>query len=359
MPSLTNYYISSPGAITSTTNTVIYNNGGTTNLNHALGTVFSLNANGTSTTIGHLNIPSGRYSFELHLQWISGTITWPSSWTKGDAAPSTTGGYVITGTTVDGGISWKISVLAIQGIVTDGLVLHLDAGNYNSYPGTGTTWTDLAGSNNGTFLGDTNYTNDKDGGLVFDGTDDAVLFGNVLNDTIAGTDKKFTISVWLKTGSTVPGFFFSKYGDSNHNESQRQIVFRILDVGGTPRLESFAMFRLTVSNFRGYYANSTVIEANTIYNFVLSYDGAIDSAGRFGLYINGTSQTTSVNITSGAWSDIQPGDAQLTLGGAYGTSGPLAYDFQGTIYQVMVHNRNLSAAEINQNFQATRGRFGI
>lgn len=91
--------------------TVTYNQGGTSTLNNGTHNVFSLTANGTGTTIAHSNVPSERYGFELHLNWSSGTITWPASWTKGDGKPTATGNYVITGVTVDGGISWKIAVL--------------------------------------------------------------------------------------------------------------------------------------------------------------------------------------------------------------------------------------------------------
>lgn len=91
---------------------VTYNQGGTSTLNNGTHNVFSLTANGTGTTISHGNVPAtGRYGFELHLTWSSGTITWPASWTKGDSAPTTTGNYVITGVTIDGGTSFKIAVL--------------------------------------------------------------------------------------------------------------------------------------------------------------------------------------------------------------------------------------------------------
>lgn len=112
---------SSPGGLSNpvevvfqTIQTVIYNQGGNSTLNNSTHNVFSLAANGTGTTIAHSNIPAtgNRYGFELHLDWTSGTITWPGSWTKGDSPPTAIGSYVITGVTVDGGTSWKIAILA-------------------------------------------------------------------------------------------------------------------------------------------------------------------------------------------------------------------------------------------------------
>ena len=58
-------------------------------------------------------------------------------------------------------------------IVTNGLVLCLDAANSKSYPGSGTTWTDLSGrGNNGTLVNGVGYNSGNLGSLVFDGVDD-------------------------------------------------------------------------------------------------------------------------------------------------------------------------------------------
>jgi hypothetical protein len=45
--------------------------------------------------------------------------------------------------------------------------------------------------------------------------------------------------------------------------------------------------------------------------------------------------------------------------GAWDSSNPTSYPFYGKISQASIHNRALSAAEIKQNFEALRGRFGI
>lgn len=91
-----------------------YIEGGTTILDCSTSNTFSLTASGTSTTLSLINVPAAgnRYSFELHLTWSSGSITWPSSLNKGDPVPTTTGNYVISGITTDGGTSFKTIVLA-------------------------------------------------------------------------------------------------------------------------------------------------------------------------------------------------------------------------------------------------------
>ena len=67
---------------------------------------------------------------------------------------------------------------AKRGIVQDGLVLNLDAAVDQSYPGNGTTWHDLAGSNSGTLTNGPTFDRDNGGSIVFDGTDDHVAGGD-------------------------------------------------------------------------------------------------------------------------------------------------------------------------------------
>ena len=99
-------------------------------------------------------------------------------------------------------------------ISTDGLVLCLDAADRNSYPGTGTTWTDLSGNgNNGTLTNGPTFSSSNRGGISVDGTNDYINCGN--GSTIQQTTNDFSISVWIKiltqTGTaTFKGIIISK-----------------------------------------------------------------------------------------------------------------------------------------------------
>ena len=62
-----------------------------------------------------------------------------------------------------------------RNIVTNGLILNLDAGNYKSYPGTGTIWTDLTSTYAGTLTNGPIYNSSNAGSIVFDGTNDYVV----------------------------------------------------------------------------------------------------------------------------------------------------------------------------------------
>jgi len=80
-------------------------------------------------------------------------------------------------------------------IVTDSLVLCLDAANPRSYPGSGTTWYDLSGNgHNGTLVNGVGFNSGERGSMIFDGTNDYIDYGNFLDDP---TD--FTVVAWQKT----------------------------------------------------------------------------------------------------------------------------------------------------------------
>ena len=77
---------------------------------------------------------------------------------------------------------------------TQGLILHVDAGNTASYVGSGTTWNDLSVSNHGILTNGPVYTTENGGSIVFDGIDDVISFGNILNMGLSS----WTISCWVK-----------------------------------------------------------------------------------------------------------------------------------------------------------------
>ena len=86
-------------------------------------------------------------------------------------------------------------------IVTDGLVLCLDAANSRSYPKSGTAWSDLAGSNNGTLTNGPTFSSANGGSIVFDGSNDRVDTG-VNPATLVGDGNPATISAWFYPSNT-------------------------------------------------------------------------------------------------------------------------------------------------------------
>ena len=218
-------------------------------------------------------------------------------------------------------------------IVTDGLVLALDAGNTKSYPGSGTTWTDLSGNgNNGTLVNGVGYSN---GYLSFDGSDDKVtLSSNNVNGLSSGTTE-FSILTWVKYNSTVAytAFFEKQNGTGT--------TIR-LDLGWIGNL-----IYLTTSNSDGTTVNQGSFayganNPNLWYHIALTCGGSSKKG-----YVN------SVNTFSQTFTSYYP-DNTYNLG-----IGGNIRELNGNIAQVSIYNRALTASEIQQNFNALRGRFGI
>ena len=86
-------------------------------------------------------------------------------------------------------------------VIEDGLVLCLDAGNNNSYPKSGTTWSDLVGTNNGALTNGPTFDAGNGGGIVFDGTDDKV---DVSNLSASMFSAGATVFAFLKLTNATP-----------------------------------------------------------------------------------------------------------------------------------------------------------
>jgi hypothetical protein len=210
-------------------------------------------------------------------------------------------------------------------IVTDGLVLALDAGNIKSYPGSGTNWTDLIGSgNNGTLTNGPTYTNTSGGSIVFDGTNDNVSIGT--NGFSFGSSPG-TLSAWAATRDRTSARTIVSYGSSVTNQA------RFLGVGQ--------------SNFYfsgyGTSISASGISTDTWFNLVGVYDGTNAS-----MYVNGALVAGPTDRSS--WNTIV-GNAGI------GKNVSNNEYWSGDVAQVSIYNRALSAAEIQQNYNALKGRY--
>jgi len=104
-----------------------------------------------------------------------------------------------------------------SGVVTNGLVLALDAGISRSYSGIGTTWTDLSGNGkNATLINGPTYSSANGGSIVFDGSNDYAEISNA--STLGGFTGDFSIEFWFKGGNQGSfDVFLEHYGPSVQN----------------------------------------------------------------------------------------------------------------------------------------------
>lgn len=242
-------------------------------------------------------------------------------------------------------------------IVNDGLVLYLDAGIQGSYPGTGTTWADLAGSNNGTLTNGPTYNSANGGSIVFDGANDQVSLPNI------PVTSSFTFEAWVNTDNRTLArqYIYTKQRNppSGWQYTFQQMQGIYLNYGAPTASTNCTLivnFASTGAGGTSFYIDSNVISSNNTWYHVV----ATMNNGTVAMYVNGVSYTATQHITTSYSATTTPGiftpnDCQI--GGRY--DGNAADPFDGKIAIVRDYNRALSASEIAQNFEVTRGRFGI
>ena len=231
-----------------------------------------------------------------------------------------------------------------QQIVTSGLVLLLDAGIPHSYPGSGTTWTDLSGvGNNGTLVNSPTYSSSNGGTLVFDGTNDYVTLPT--NLLIHETGNPFTFSIWFKTSST--GIILGQTNTSNPTSA----------TGYVPAIYVGANGLLYTSCFWGNSIANQSVSSSSVNNGSWNNITVTFASSSHISYLNGVSYST-LSKTQTTYSSTYY--YFLGSGKVVGwTSPPASPYFNGSIATTSYYNRALSATEITQNFNALRNRYGV
>ena len=224
-------------------------------------------------------------------------------------------------------------------IVTDGLVLCLDAGNSKSYPGSGTTWTDLSGNgNSGTLVNGVGYNIDGGGSLVFDGVDDEITIPYTPN--LAFTDAIMSCESWVYVDSLSSAFsIINKRGNRFTQNSNRPYVFEVNTDG---RVRWILDDATTVCD-----TATGLMQTDQWYHLVATHDGTNSK-----IYINGVE---NVSVSSGTSSINDTGDIPVRIGWRYQNS-TINYS-DGKISITRVYNKALTAQEIQQNYNATKSRF--
>ena len=224
-----------------------------------------------------------------------------------------------------------------NGIVTSGLVLNLDAAQTASYPGTGTTWTDLSGNgNNGTLVNGPTYSSANYGSIVFDGSNDYVTIPDSNNWFYSTND--FSIEFWYKFNS-IPG------ASDQYFYSQRVSGGDYVFIFATSTSWVFDAYSASV---QGPSISSAVTHGTTNWNqLCLSRIGT-----SFSLYLNAQligSQTNSFNLTNLS--------AALDFGRWSGGAGR---NINANASSLKIYNtKGLTAAEVQQNFNCLRMRYGL
>jgi hypothetical protein len=232
----------------------------------------------------------------------------------------------ITGSKISG-----VKIIPESAVVTTGLQLYLDAGNASSYPGSGTTWTDLSvNGRNGTLTNDPTYSATNGGSIVFDGSNDFVQCSGSLTVTAA------TFVTWIRR---------------NGNQGQYDGILFSRGTTATTGMD------FQVSNQIGYtwngagntYAWQSGLVVPDLTWCMIAVSVTSTAATAYLCQTSGiTTSTNTVSHTSSLIDDIKIARDEFST----------RY-FTGNIAIAQLYNIALSADQIAQNFAADRGRFGV
>lgn len=227
--------------------------------------------------------------------------------------------------------------------VTNGLVFCVDAADKNSYPGSGTTWNDIGGQGyTGTLTNGPTFNSSNGGSIVFDGTDDYSITTfssalNLINDpTTNGGIISF--SIWTNViSNTVGGYIISSGGETSSTG------FWMANQNGSPEVGI-----KTTSKVWYILITSSDFPLNTWINWTIVCDNTSMYVYKNGV-IYSTSSSSGVSVSS-QFSRFTIGTPTAILG---------SYCGNNRVSNVLIYNRALTAAEILQNYNSTKSRFGL
>ncbi len=219
-------------------------------------------------------------------------------------------------------------------IITDGLVLAVDAGSTRSYPGSGTTTTSLVGSNTGTLTNGVGFNSDNGGSFTFDGVNDYIAF----NNTITMSNANLTSVAWVKLDS-----YLSQNSTIGFHPDSGSTGFRLYAVSTT----SLGVWTRTgIGSGVTSIDTSNGIPLNEWVQIVFVLNGTNGKVYKNGSEIlSGTFTQTPATLSS----------APVWIS-RYSSPG---YYIDGKSTACMLYNRALTATEVAQNYNALKSRFGL
>lgn len=224
-------------------------------------------------------------------------------------------------------------------LVTQDLVLHLDAGDTNSYSGTGTTWYDLSGNgNDATLINGPTYSSDSGGFISFDGSNNYADISSIDLDP----NGAMSISFWFKTSNDSQTFrYMLDFRSQNatgqaaivsyNNEGTRKVHYHVQGDGVTP-----------------WRSTSSGIALNSWNNIALIHNNAQDNLK---IYLNSNLELDTTFST-----DLVLSSSPLRIAARRFNGNN---QFNGDFSQILTYNRALTDTEVLQNFNATKDRFGL
>ena len=258
-----------------------------------------------------------------------------------------------------------MSVKNRNSIVTDGLVFYVDAGNEDSYAGSGTDWNDLMGTYDSTLANAPTYSSTNGGNIDFDGTDDRA---DVPMSDVYTYMGAFTLSYWIKTTQTSHGIVFGlASGNTGAANYFSEALSLLINNNGTSTQSGYTRLFCRDEGPSGNGSNlNTCISAfpcgsndGQWHNVVVCYNNLstpvttayVDGVGKTVQYRSGNRDQINLSYVN------NPAQRNPCLGAANGRDDTKSNFFDGSLASFSLYNRVLSSLEVTQNYNALKNRF--
>ena len=222
-------------------------------------------------------------------------------------------------------------------VVTNGLVLCLDAANSKSYPGSGTTWRDLSGTNNsGSLTNGPTFSSANGGSIVFDGVDDKVIVPHISSYNLAN----LTVLVWIKPASPYTGTY---RGIISKEGADRDWNFYLLSSSANGIVNNYHFSTARASS----YTSLAPIPGGSLLLDTWHQCGFSISEGVLKYYLDGS-------IINQGSINFSPANSSYPI-----TIGAADNYTKGNIATTQVYNRGLTLEEVQQNYNTQKSRYNL
>ena len=231
-------------------------------------------------------------------------------------------------------------------IIEDGLVLALDASDKNSYPGSGTTWKNLAGTTTGSLTNGPTFSSTNGGLIVFDGVNDYIVLPSQ-NDaqlpltgfgSFTGADTNaYSLEMWIKTSQIAGSVSFEAPGLIARDNG---------DIYCNLTLYNGYVYFTRYDNAWLSNLKSTTMVSNNVWHQIVYVNNTNETGS---IYIDGISEVTGPSALSGT-NYFSPDNIGLGYSGRY---------YSGSMANIKFYDKSLNATEILQNYNALKSRFNL